>query len=337
MNYYEVLAVTSPLVSVVVPTLRRPAYLALTLQSVWAQTYEPLEIIVSDNGSGDQTPDVVAQFSSPKLRFRQNPTATDLYTHLNQCLAEVRGKYYVVISDDDLIDPDFVASHVAILEARQDVTVSLAHCEIIDNDGHVTKDLGVPGWETYAGIEFLLDWLELRCSVYFRTLFSMFVRTALVKQNGGYPVFRGTWNSDNAVFIRLALQGDVGFAREALFQYRVHGGSYGLSTAHTLLAQSMADFVTYLNNDASMIELFSRLPASQARAIRQGAAQGAINYYLRFLARKSAAGMPVADLIRGLRAYSPSSAYLRALCRFPLYLTKQILSRWGLAAKWPPT
>jgi len=321
---------TAPLVSVVVLTLRRPAYLALTLQSVLAQTYEPLEIIVSDNGSGDQTPDVVAQFSSPGLRFRQNHTTVDICTHLNQCLAEVRGKYYVVISDDDLISPDFVADNVAILETRKEVTVSLAHCQTIDRNGHVTKDLGIPAWKTCSGVEFLLDWLKLRRPVYFATLFSMFARTELVKRNGGYPIFRGGSNVDNAVFVGLALHGDVGFAHEALFQYRVYGESYGLSISYTLLAQAMSDFVTYLNNDAGMIKLFSRLPVSQVRAIRQGAAQGSANYYLNFLAGKFVAGMSAADLIRGLRAYLPSIAYTRALCRFPLYLAKQSLRRWGL-------
>ena len=328
---------TGPLVTVVVPTFRHPDFLAQTLPAVLSQTYDPLEIIVSDDGSGDRTPEVVGRFPSRRLRFRQNQETAGICAHLNQCLAEARGKYFVVISDDDLVSPDFVASQVALLEAHPEATVCLSRCRTIDREGRAMNDLGCPDWTTYPGIEFLLDWLTRRNPVHFATLFSMVTRTDFLRQLGGYPVFRWGSNLENAVFIGLALQGAVGFAPEALFQYRVYGASSGLGVSPSLLAHAFSDYLSYINGDTSVGNLLNRLPASQANAIRKGAARGSAEYYLRWLAGKSAAGrMPVRDLARALGSYSSSAAYAQALCRFPVYLTKQVLSRWGLARQWPP-
>jgi glycosyltransferase involved in cell wall biosynthesis len=322
-----------PLVSVVVPTLRRPDYLSLALQSILAQTYSPIEIIVSDNASGDETPQVVAKFSAPHLRFRQNPQTVDLYTHVNQCLEEARGDYFVILSDDDLVNAIFIEELVRRMESSPTATIGLTRCEIINKNGQVALNLPEPEWSLYPGVEFVVDWLWKRHPVCFRTLFSMFTRTQLLRDIGGFPIFPGNSNSDNAAFITLALQGDIAFVRNAVFQYRVYGSSYGLSTPYSVLAQSFSSYRTYLETSPTMQVVYTRVGSSKASSIRKGASRGAARYYLRFLASKCATGMTFSELVAAIRAYRTDLEYIKALFLLPFFFAEQTRGRWGLAGK----
>ena len=59
----------APLVSAVVPTYRRPRLLERSLGSILRQTYRPLELIVVDDGSGDDTQDVLSAFADKALEI----------------------------------------------------------------------------------------------------------------------------------------------------------------------------------------------------------------------------------------------------------------------------
>jgi glycosyltransferase involved in cell wall biosynthesis len=288
---------------------------------------------VSDNASGDETPQVVAKFSAPHLRFRQNPQTVDLYTHVNQCLEEARGDYFVIISDDDLVNATFVEELVRHMESSPTATIGLARCEIINKNGEVVLDLSEPEWSLYPGVEFVVDWLWKRRPLRFRTLFSMFTRTKMLRDIGGFPVFPGNSNSDNAAFIALALQGDIAFARDAVFQYRVYGSSYGLSTPCSVLAQSFSSYRTHLETSPTMQAIYAQVTSSKANMIRKGASRGAARYYLRFLAFKCATGMAFPELVAAIRAYRADSEYIKALFLLPFFIAEQTRGRWGLAGK----
>src|SRR5690606_18847361 len=99
-----------PLVTVVIPTCNRSAYLRETLQSVREQDYENLEILVSDNASTDDTAAVVSEIaaSDPRVRYRRNLVKIPLIPHFNQCVAQARGEFFVLLSDDDRVNETFV-------------------------------------------------------------------------------------------------------------------------------------------------------------------------------------------------------------------------------------
>ncbi len=109
------------LVSVIVPTYNRERFLVEAMDSVWAQTYRPVELIVVDDGSTDNTPRVVEEWGCKcagdeafELRYSQQenkgaPAARNLG------LIESRGEYIQYLDSDDLLLPGKLAVAVESL------------------------------------------------------------------------------------------------------------------------------------------------------------------------------------------------------------------------------
>lgn len=104
---------TPPLVSVGIPTFNRPNGLRRTLQLICGQTYENLEILISDNASeGSETEEVVREFSATDSRvkyFRQSANIGAI-ANFRFVLAASTGDYFMWAADDDEWDPKFVQS-----------------------------------------------------------------------------------------------------------------------------------------------------------------------------------------------------------------------------------
>lgn len=103
-----------PLVSVVMPTFNRAAYIADAIRSVLAQTYHHVEIIVADDGSTDNTLDIVSQFGHAvtylQLSHRGQPAATR-----NAALQTAKGECIAFLDSDDLFLPGRLVMQVAAL------------------------------------------------------------------------------------------------------------------------------------------------------------------------------------------------------------------------------
>lgn len=103
------------LISVVVPTFRRPAVLERTLAALLAMDPggDEYEIVVVDDGSGDDTPRVVEKIGVPRLRFfsQQN---RGVAAARNLGVRQARGDLIVFIDDDILVPPSFLRDHVAM-------------------------------------------------------------------------------------------------------------------------------------------------------------------------------------------------------------------------------
>jgi glycosyltransferase involved in cell wall biosynthesis len=113
----------SGLVSVIVPTYNRAQFLSTALDSVWNQTYRPIELIVVDDGSSDDTPSVVSRWADRhagsrfKVRFRRQENS-GAPTARNLGLIESRGEYIQFLDSDDALHPQKIGVQVSALEKR---------------------------------------------------------------------------------------------------------------------------------------------------------------------------------------------------------------------------
>jgi glycosyltransferase involved in cell wall biosynthesis len=124
-----------PLVSVVIPAYNAAATLPDTLDSVLAQTYRNVEIIVVDDGSRDGTPDVLARYA-PRVRVLRQANG-GLAAARNTGLAAARGQLIALLDADDLCEAERIGAQVALMAARPDVVLSGTEFSCFDDNGVV--------------------------------------------------------------------------------------------------------------------------------------------------------------------------------------------------------
>lgn len=94
-------------VSVGVPTLNHGQYLAQTLDSLLSQTVPPDEIVVSDNNSTDETPEVLRRYGG-RVRVIRPPERLPMVAHFNFVVQNLSGDWFSVLGADDVAEPWFV-------------------------------------------------------------------------------------------------------------------------------------------------------------------------------------------------------------------------------------
>lgn len=115
-----------PLVSVGLPTYNRVHLLRTAVESVLRQTYEPLELVVSDNASTDGTEAFCRELAAkePRLRYVRQAVNVGLTANYAAVRAAATGAYYMALGDDDHPDANYVAECVAALESDPALVVA---------------------------------------------------------------------------------------------------------------------------------------------------------------------------------------------------------------------
>lgn len=101
----------APLVSFGIPAYRRPALLAETLASIAAQTAAlEYEVVVCDDGDDPATPATVARFPSARFFYFRNPRPLGAVGNWNECLRRARGRWVMILHEDDTLYPWYLAT-----------------------------------------------------------------------------------------------------------------------------------------------------------------------------------------------------------------------------------
>lgn len=122
-----------PLVSVIIPTYNRAALLVETVESVLAQTYPAIEIIVVDDGSTDGTAQVLEGYRGRVVTLSQSNQGETVAR--NAGFRAAHGQYISFLDDDDLILPTKIEKQVRLLETRPDVGIVYCRYYHIDEKG----------------------------------------------------------------------------------------------------------------------------------------------------------------------------------------------------------
>jgi glycosyltransferase involved in cell wall biosynthesis len=126
---------TRPTVSVVIPTFNRPGYLRTAISSVIDQTFKDIEVLVQDNASVEDPTPIVAALGDSRVRlFRNSANIGQTANIIAGCL-RATGKYIAVLGDDDLWQPNFLATLVPPLENDPEIVVSFCAHDWMDLDG----------------------------------------------------------------------------------------------------------------------------------------------------------------------------------------------------------
>src|SRR5690606_30526869 len=113
-----------PLVSICIPTYNRPEALARVVESMLAQTYSPIEIIVTDDGDSEKTRAALGPLLE-KIRYEANEKRLGLYANWNRAIELARGELVASYHDHDYYAPTVVERSVELF--RKSARVGIVH------------------------------------------------------------------------------------------------------------------------------------------------------------------------------------------------------------------
>lgn len=216
------------LVSVVVPAYNNAAYIAPTLDSILAQTYPNLEIVVADHASTDGTRAILESYDDPRLRLLDTPRGGGAPRNWNRVSQEASGEYVKLVCGDDLLHPDAVQRQVGVLEANSSVVLAASQRDLVDARGTVfVKRRGL------GRLDGLVSGPDaVRATV--RSGTNLFGEPACVTMRRSALAAAGWWDSGKAYYIDAGTyaavleHGDAFALRESLAAFRVSASQWSV-------------------------------------------------------------------------------------------------------------
>ncbi len=204
-----------PEIYVLVPSYNHAPFIERTLRSIFAQTLQPKKLIVIDDGSKDESAEIIQKVlreCSFENEFitREN---RGLCATLNEGFKKTSGKYFAYLGSDDVWLPEFLAESIELLETRPNAVLSFGHAFLIDEEENIIDR--TDNWTDFADgnvLPFLLRGLIFSSpSVVYR-------RNALEKYE---------WNEkskleDYEMYLKLAGDGEFARLNKILCAWRQH-------------------------------------------------------------------------------------------------------------------
>ena len=125
------------LVTIGIPTYNVGRFINQTIKSILAQSYINFELIITDDGSTDNTIEEVKKFNDPRIKLIVDGENRGISYRLNQQINLAKGKYFVRMDGDDLMFPDRVEKEVAYLERHPDVDVVGGKAIVIGDNNEI--------------------------------------------------------------------------------------------------------------------------------------------------------------------------------------------------------
>jgi glycosyltransferase involved in cell wall biosynthesis len=204
---------TYPLVSIVVPVYNAGKYLKETIQSLLNQTYSNFELIAIDDGSTDNSLQILRSFEDPRLRILQNEQNRGIVYTRNRGLKEIRGKYYAPFDADDIAHPTKLEKQIQFMEANPTFGMIGSWVILIDEKG---KELPKK-WKLKAQPELIPSILMYKN--YFAQS-ALLIRTEAIPIEG-YPDY--SICQDYGMWCDIAKRWKTWNLPQFLIQYRIHG------------------------------------------------------------------------------------------------------------------
>jgi len=123
-------------VAICIPVYNGRPYVAETIASVRAQTFTDWELVITENGSSDQSHELIEELLAarpdPRIRYLRYPTATGLPADWNRAIRLARGEFIKLLPCDDLLHPECLARQVEALSRRPELGFVSCSRRIID-------------------------------------------------------------------------------------------------------------------------------------------------------------------------------------------------------------
>ena len=207
---------TAPLISIVIPSYNQAKYIAYNLDSILAQTYSNFEVIFIDDGSKDNTAEILKSYSEKDSRikyFYQNNSERAVAR--SHGISKAAGKYVCLVDSDDTWLPHKLETQLAVMENDPEIILCYAPVNRIDPENKPLKN-AARQQEGYSG----LIYKHLLMRNFIPSVTPM-IRASVLK-NIGEQVTDFIPYEDWDFWLRLSRCGKFHHIKEALGNYRLH-------------------------------------------------------------------------------------------------------------------
>ncbi len=236
----------APLVSLVIPAYNHADYLPEAVKSILAQDYPRLELIVIDDGSTDNTVEVLSELGVGFYWESQNNMGQSRTLTRGWHIA--RGEVLGYLSADDVLEPSAVRTSVAALMSMPDVVATYCDFNLIDPQSRRVRTVELP---EYSYDQMLA---QVSCPV---GPGAFFLRSAYLRAGPWNPDYRQMPDYD--FWLRLGLQGRFLHLPQVLAGFRVHEGSQTYSRTTPERAAEPVLIVTGVLNESVAKDFDPRL------------------------------------------------------------------------------
>jgi len=202
------------MVTIVTPAYNASKYISETIESVLNQSYDNWEMLIVNDGSTDNTKEIVESFSDKRIKLI-NQSNQGVSVARNKALDEAKGEYITFLDADDILPKKSLEVRVKFLEENLDVDLVDGYAVAVSSD---LKDIIREHKPTYRG-KLFPQIIKLDGSVYL-TCYYMFRKNKL----GNIRFKKGMTHSEDVLFfIMLAYYNDItyGAVKDKIFIYRV--------------------------------------------------------------------------------------------------------------------
>jgi glycosyltransferase involved in cell wall biosynthesis len=242
-----------PVVSVIIPTYNAQNFICETLESILAQTYNHLEIIVVDDGSTDQTSQLVQHYH-PRVLYHYQQNSGGCAVPRNTGIERSTGSFLCFIDADDGMVPDRIANQIDFMARHPSVGLSFCDYRNFDKNGPFAKSHFQTCHQLWSQLKDQRELvLDNSCAILAQENFgiagSLFIRRQMLALESGFePTLKSC--EDFHFYFRLARHSPIGVINKVGMMRRLHssnmsGNSSGMLhegiRSRTLLRDSEQD------------------------------------------------------------------------------------------------
>ncbi|CAG9606590.1 glycosyltransferase family 2 protein [Pseudoneobacillus rhizosphaerae] len=217
----------NPLVSVFMPVFNCEKYIKESLESILNQTYSNLEILIIDDGSTDNTIEIISSYNDKRIRLLKNGENKGIPFTRNRGLEESKGKYMAIMDADDIAFLNRIERQVNYMEVNKDIDVVASYFNIFG--GRIKKSYKPKLFSPEEISAKLIFSNPIGNSTAFIRLET--IKINKLKYNANYFVAQ-----DYDMWVQISKVGKISILPEILLEYRISSNNITKkSTKNSLL------------------------------------------------------------------------------------------------------
>ena len=226
-----------PLVSIIIYNFNYGKFLRECIESALNQTYENIEIIMSDNASSDDSWEIFVEFERKyrgKFFIARNYQNFGTDHNFAVCWSARKGAFHVVLGSDDILEPTFVEKTMRVMQKHPDLGYVMCHRSIIDAEGKMSDE--APFYDRscimYPPGQSLVYMMAAVNPSISQVLYRS---TMLTDERSGTGGLAGKYYATRILDFNIAIEFPVAYLKEPLVRHRLHGNNQNLVASDDLM------------------------------------------------------------------------------------------------------